>query len=171
VVDSLNPLLVKDDLRVVERILESKMPLKFQCQAIWHLIHGMPHFYFETQFKTEDDIKEWPEEFVIITAFATTGKQWSEAQNAAADRALLEELGAPDRLIGRVTGYSLETLHAEPGWAAVMPWREACMLGLKYKQDAIYVVRDDQLFVTFCGDRRQLVPVGDFRERLNPPKQ
>lgn len=171
VVGSVNQSQVKDNLRVIDQIHESKMPLKLKCQAVWHLIHGMPHFYFETCFKVEGVIPEWPKEFVIITAFATTGKQWTEEMNTSADRELRSELASADHLIGRVTGYSPETLHAEPGWAAGMAWQEACELGLKYKQDAIYVVKDDQLFVTFCDDRRQLVPVGDFRERWNPPRQ
>jgi hypothetical protein len=47
-----------------------------------------------------------------------------------------------------------------------MPWEKACDLGVKYKQDAIYVVKNDDLFVTFCDERRTLVPIGRFPERL-----
>lgn len=63
----------------------------------------------------------------------------------------------------RLTGYSPTTVHAEPGWAVEMPWDEACDLGLRFKQDAIYSVRGDELTVTFCDHRRGLVPVGAFR--------
>jgi hypothetical protein len=168
VVSSHNQVQLKDELRVIDQIRESRLALKSKCQAIWHLIHGMPHFYFETCFRTEDVIDEWPDEFVIITAFATTGRQWTGERNTSADRELQSELAAAGRLVGRVTGYSPDTLHAEPGWAAGVAWHQGCELGLKYRQDAIYVVQEGQLLVTFCDARRQLVPLGSFAERLNP---
>ena len=158
----------KDDLRVIEGILDSELPIKTRCQMLWHLTQGMPHFYFETHFRVSDLVPEWPDNFIIITAFATTGRQWTDAQNVSADRQLEHELKSSDSLVCRVTGFSPETGHAEPGWAAGIPWQEACDLGVKYRQDAIYVVKEDQLFVTFCDARRQLVPVGLFRVRLNP---
>ena len=48
-----------------------------------------------------------------------------------------------------------------------MPLEEACDLGHQYLQDALYHVRGDQLFVTYCDQKRALVPVGNFRERLH----
>ena len=156
----------KDDLRVIDSILDSELPIKARCQMLWHLTQGMPHFYFETHFRISDFVPEWPESFIIITAYATTGRQWTDAQNASADRQLEHELKSTGLLVARVTGYSPETGHAEPGWAAGISWQEACDLGVKYKQDAIYVVKNDDLYVTFCDERRTLVPIGAFRERL-----
>ena len=89
-------------------------------------------------------------------------------------------ISATHRTISRVMGYSPESGHEEPGWAAdlskrdddapgLQSWQDACDLGLKYRQDAIYVVKEDQLFVTFCDTRRQLVPVAAFSDRVNPP--
>ncbi len=37
----------------------------------------MPVEYFETHFRTESHVPRWPAHFAIITAFATTGHQWS----------------------------------------------------------------------------------------------
>ncbi|MFZ4594504.1 MAG: DUF3293 domain-containing protein [Verrucomicrobiaceae bacterium] len=156
----------KDDLRVIDSILDSELPIKARCKMLWHLTQGMPHFYFETHFRISDFVPEWPESFIIITAYATTGRQWTDAQNASADRQLEHELKSTGLLVARVTGYSPETGHAEPSWAAGISWQEACDLGVKYKQDAIYVVKNDALFVTFCDERRTLVPIGAFRERL-----
>ena len=50
-----------------------------------------------------------------------------------------------------------------------MPFTEACDLGREYLQDAIYLVQGDQLSVTYCDERRGLVAVGNFRERLHVP--
>ena len=68
----------------------------------------------------------------------------------------------------RITGYSPPpaTPHREPGWAVAMDWQEACDLGARFLQDAIYVVQADALAVTLCDHRRDLLPVGTFRQRL-----
>jgi len=50
--------------------------------------------------------------------------------------------------------------HAEPSWAAELSFEEGCDLGLRFRQDAIYVVADGTLFLSYCDARRGLVPVG-----------
>lgn len=114
-------------------------------------------------------MEPWPRRFVILTAYATTGTSWSEDENKDADQRLKEALRS--RLgeggeIRRITGFSPTTGHAEPGWAAPLPFDEACDLGERFLQDALYVVRDDRLFVSYCDERRGLVLVGLFGERL-----
>jgi hypothetical protein len=122
--------------------------------------------YFETHFRTPAPIPDWPPEFVIITAHATTGQRWTTAENESADRRLTEELQRRGAWFARITGYSPRTGHAEPGWAVVLPFDEACDLGLRYRQDAIYHVSGDTLSVSSCDGRRKLVTVGPFRERV-----
>ena len=56
--------------------------------------------------------------------------------------------------------------HRVPGWAVAMDWQEAYNLGVRFLQDAIYVVHADALAVTLCDHRRELLPVGTFRQRL-----
>lgn len=156
----------KDELRVLAKVVEADMPLKAKCAITWQILKGMPHFYFETQFDCPARNVEWPESFSIITAYAPTGQQGSPAQNIAADHALESELRESTKWLTRLTGFSPETNHAEPGWAVDVPWQKACDLGLKLKQDAIYHVMKDDLFVSYCDGRRALVPVGNFKERL-----
>ncbi|MEX2472840.1 MAG: DUF3293 domain-containing protein [Gemmatimonadota bacterium] len=106
---------------------------------------------------------------MILTAYATTGTSWTEEENADADRKLEETLRArvgEGESVQRITGFSPTTGHAEPGWAAPLPFEEACDLGARFLQDALYVVREDRLFVSHCDERRALEPVGFFRERL-----
>lgn len=122
--------------------------------------------YFKTNFAVADPSAEWPDEFAIITACATTGEQWPEEMNKLADVCLEKQLRSNGGLIRRITGYSPETGHAEPGWAVEMTWQDACDLGSKYLQDAIYFISGDELCVSFCDSRRALMPVGTFRERL-----
>lgn len=123
--------------------------------------------YFETHFQQEGSDADWPRHFAIVTAYNTTGKTWSPKRNSAADTDLAAELAAMGIWRRRITGYSPSTGHAEPGWAVELSLNNACDLGLRYKQDAIYYVTGDELWVTFCDDRRQRVRVGGFAARLH----
>ncbi len=126
--------------------------------------------YFEVRFLVEGPPPQWPEEFAIITAYATTGETWTRKENEAADRRLHEALVRRSPFLVRITGYSPTTGHAEPGWAAVLPFDEACDLGQQFRQDALYWVAGDELHVSHCDARRALVPVGRFRNRLDRPR-
>jgi hypothetical protein len=123
--------------------------------------------YFETRFRLDVQPPGWPDAFVIITAYATTGQSWAAPVNAAADRRLAEQLDRRSLWRWRVTGYSPATGHAEPGWAVEMAWEDGCELGREFHQDAIYAVESDKLFVTHCESGRRLIPIGPFRERLD----
>lgn len=122
--------------------------------------------YFETNFRVEDVAAEWPSQFVIVTAHATTGEIWDASQNDQADERLQRVLADRGVWIRRITGYSPTTGHAEPGWAVALDWSAGCNLGADFAQDAIYYVDGDTLYVTHCDARRKLVPVGTFRMRL-----
>jgi hypothetical protein len=123
--------------------------------------------YFETRFRTTKPITGWPAEFVIISAFATTGETWTSQENENADRRLASELVAADVWLLRVTGYSPATGHAEPSWAVELSLDKARMLGLRFHQDAIYHVNDDRLSVTCCESQSELIHVDFFRSRLD----
>lgn len=128
----------------------------------------MPPPYFAVRFRPEASQIDWPTHFVILTAYATTGERWDAAREEAADAALRDTLQALGVWHTRLTGYAPETGHAEPGWAAALPFEAGCDLGLRFAQDAIYVVAGDALGVTYCDARRSVVPVGAFRARLDP---
>jgi len=130
------------------------------------LSEGMPEAYRETHFRLAEHADEWPLEFAIITAYATTGEKWSDAENEAADRALHAELCQHSQFVRRITGYSPSTGHAEPGWAVALPFDLACEIGLRYRQDAIYFVSQDVLSVSYCDSRRSLTEIGPFRTRV-----
>jgi hypothetical protein len=122
--------------------------------------------YFETHFRCGNNDFASIREFAIITAYATTGEQWPEERNKDANEKLHQELKIQGCLLGTIIGFSHETDHEESSWVAEMGFDCACDIGLKYKQDAIYYVRDDMLFVSLCDDRRELVKVGPFSARL-----
>ena len=122
--------------------------------------------YFEVQFSVPAPVHDWPEKFAILSGYATTGEVWTDDRNAAADRALGETIFVIGVWRERITGFFEDTGHSEPGWAAELDLEAACDLGLKFLQDAIYYVQGDALSVSYCDDRRALVPVGSFRERI-----
>jgi len=96
--------------------------------------------YFKTRFRTTENQVHFPEEFVIITAYPTTGETWDPSKIEEADQKLEEELKFRKTWIIRIEGYSPETGHAEPGRGTTMPIEEACEIGLPYRQDAIFHV-------------------------------
>jgi type I restriction system adenine methylase HsdM len=123
--------------------------------------------YGETHFSTPDHVMEWPDAFAIITAYARTGESWTDQQNRAADAALESALCQKTHSVHRITGYSPTTRHAEPGWAAAVTFEEACELGLRFKQDAVYYVQKGTLHVSHCDQVRKLLPIGLFLPRLH----
>jgi hypothetical protein len=46
-------------------------------------------------------------------------------------------------------------------------FNEACDLGARFKQDAIFFVDNGVLYVSHCDDRRRLDKVASFDERLH----
>jgi hypothetical protein len=124
--------------------------------------------YFDTRFKLGLPFTELPESFAIITAHATTGEVWTAEDNHAANEALRDELERGEKLLGTITGYSPITQHAEPGYAAVLEFEEACNIGVWFKQDAIYYVSSGTLFVSYCDHRRSLKPITQFSKRVDP---
>ena len=127
----------------------------------------MTPIYFDTRFKLGLPIAELPESFAIITAFATTGEDWTPEQNNAASEDLRAELENGGHLIGTVTGYSPVMHHAEPGYAAALEFEAACKIGARFKQDAIYYVSSGTLFVSHCDHRRSLKPITQFSKRID----
>lgn len=125
----------------------------------------MPRVYFTTSFTTPE-VPIFPDEFAIITGYATTGETWPEERNLNANARLLAELELRDVWTHPITGHSPGLDHAEPGFATALGFNEACGLGLSFLQTAIFYVRGDELFVSYCDERRALVPIGAFRERL-----
>ena len=123
--------------------------------------------YFETRFAVDPTWDDRPDEFAIVSAHATTGETWTPLENAAAHSRLTDELRALGVWMRAITGYSPTSTHAEPGWAVAIGFDAACDLGRRYLQDAIYFVRDDALFVSYCDERRGFVSVGAFRERVD----
>lgn len=126
----------------------------------------MNSIYLESHFYFDAWLPQLPDEFAIITAYATTGETWTTEENSTADGALADDLARSGKWYMRITGYSPATGHAEPGWAVEMGVSDACDLGLRYLQDAIYFVSGDELWVSLCGEPRGRALVGGFRERI-----
>ena len=123
--------------------------------------------YFETRFRASQSVTSLPREFVIISAFATTGEVWTALQNEMGDEQLRLALERRGAWFIRVVGYSPTTGHAEPSWAVELSLDEACGIGVRFHQDAIFHVKNDELSVTHCDSRRALVHIGSFQRRLD----
>lgn len=112
-------------------------------------------WYYSVRFRTAVRVADWPDEFIIVTGYATTGETWTAEENLAANEKLAAELAATGRWFVPITGYSSGTGHAEPGFAVAMSAADGTALGRRYRQDAIYVVRGARLTVRYCSDERE----------------
>ncbi len=122
--------------------------------------------YFKTRFRVEQLPSSWPESFVIVTAYATTSEQWSDAENKRGDEALTQRLAEQGGWGLGVIGYDPVTGHAELGWALEVDLETGIGLGREFRQDAIYRVEGDRLVVVLCGENG-VAAVGGFRERVD----
>jgi hypothetical protein len=127
----------------------------------------MTPVYFDTRFKLGLPLADLPDSFAIITAHATSGEVWTAEDNNTASETLRAELASSGQLIGTITGYSPLTQHAEPGYAAALEFEEACKIGARFKQDAIFYVSSGTLFVSHCDHRRSLKPITQFAKRAD----
>ena len=153
------------DAEVAEYALA--LHLRGKGYGVWTNLPAIPPFYKATRFRVANDAA-LPHRFAIITAYATTGELWTDEENQRADRRLQKRFERAGMAHTRITGYSPASGHAEPGWAVAMDFEDACSLGRQFKQDAIYWVDDDRLYVSYCDARQAKVPVRAlFSERVD----
>ena len=116
----------------------------------------MPYPYEEeyksTVFEYQNFPKDWPKSFAILTAYATTGETWTDAQNIAADGQLEAELRKGGHRIHRISGYSKYLDTHEEGWAVVLDLKPAWDLAVKYKQVALFYYQDNELLLVYSKD-------------------
>ena len=106
--------------------------------------------YKSTVFEYQDFPADWPKSFAILTAYATTGETWTDAQNKDADQKLEAELRKGGHRIHRISGYSEDLKTHEEGWAVAMPLQPAWELAIKYKQIALFYYQNDELLLVYA---------------------
>ena len=106
--------------------------------------------YKSTVFGYQDFPKDWPKDFAILTAYATTGETWTDEQNKDADQKLEAELRKGGYRIHRISGYSKDLKTHEEGWAVVMDLKTAWDLAIKYKQVALFYYENDELLLVYA---------------------
>ena len=124
----------------------------------------IPDFYHDTHFRDIATPSSLPERFGIITAYATTGETWTDAENQAADTRLRKELEGLGIWHTRVTGYVGD--HAEPGWAAELTLTDTIKLGNKFEQHGIYYVDNNTLSVHLSNGTRASAHVANLSDRI-----
>ncbi len=125
----------------------------------------MEKSYATTRFVASEDVI-WPIEFAIVSARSPTGERWTEAENERADLALWRLLDN-GRWLKRIICISSTPPVKEPCWAFEMPFQDACDVGVTFRQEALFWIRGDELFVSYCDHRRELRALGRFRQRLD----
>ncbi len=125
-------------------------------------------WYFQTKFEVPIKPKKYPQQFAIITAYNPMNQLLSDYQNNVRNKILEEELKQKYDWVYQINGFDETTDHKEKGFMFdCSSLYEACKLGEKYSQDAIYYILDDTLYVSKCArNQRKLVKVGGFLSRI-----
>jgi hypothetical protein len=127
---------------------------------------GLHPSYSKVRFRGPWPDRIHPDEFAIITAYATTGETWPDERNRAADLELESELRRTGCWMRRITGYDPATGHAEPGWAVGIGFQEALDPGRRFKQDAIFWISANRVRVAKCGSDLQSDGCSPFSDRF-----
>ncbi len=139
------------------------------CQRIITFDDGAPIMkaeYYTTIFQLIPD--SLPESFYIVTAWNPFGKTVSVEENHALDAQLEGELQSREPF--RVIGMSPDEKHGEPGWGFIATEAEALALAIKYEQDAIYYIGDNQLTL-ISADGSERAQLGLWSERVRDPRK
>ena len=128
----------------------------------------MPDWYLTTDFEIPAKLSKYPSRFMILTAWNPMNQELSKDENIARNTKLESDLKHNFSCVHLINGTDRHTKHKEDGYMADCDdINLACDYGLKYQQDAIFYVVGDTLYVIQCAlDKRELVEVGSFRERI-----
>lgn len=108
--------------------------------------------------------------FAIITAHNPKGQILTSCQNRLLDRQLQLAIEPFHRPYRSVVGTSQDRNHMEKSWAVAIDKLSAAHLGMKFKQNAIYFVDNNQLALVPClfrqGEQMQEINIGEFSSRV-----
>ncbi|MFM2590906.1 DUF3293 domain-containing protein [Vibrio sp. TBV020] len=114
-----------------------------------------PYFRFHTQPISQ--------EFAIITAW-NPGSVWlPQADNDLNNQHLEQEIDHTSYSIVQVGNETFTW--SEASFAVEFSLEQALILGQKYRQNAIYYVQGESLFLVSCLEKRNKVLLGRWRDR------
>ncbi|MPY23642.1 DUF3293 domain-containing protein [Shewanella psychropiezotolerans] len=127
-------------------------------------------YYQETEFLFTQTLSSQLS-FAIITAHNPKGQILTSCQNRLLDRQLLLAIEKFNRPYRAVVGASRDRTHMEKSWAVAIDKLSAAHLGLKFKQNAIYFVDNNQLALVPClfsqTEHQKELIIGDFSKRVS----
>lgn len=126
----------------------------------------MKEEYHQTQFITVPANPALPPVFFIITAHNPCGEVAPDHQNDENNARLLEDIHASNWNFFQVIGKCED--HAEAGFGVECTRTEAIALGNKFRQDAIYEIRDDQVILVDCKESEADEMVGTWSKLQAP---
>ena len=118
--------------------------------------------YHTVRFQSTSWRKNPPSTFVIITAFNPKGRNAPLSRNQHADRTLEGYLKQNNLNYARIIGMSPDQRHQEPGWGIEISELEGLKIGLRFQQEAIFVVINQQISLVSCSDPRERADLGSW---------
>jgi hypothetical protein len=113
-------------------------------------------------------VNEFPQQFGIVTAYNPEGVTLNSLKNKDADERLRADIDSRALKCFRITGMSKDEVHQEPGWGIRCSKETVIQLGRTYKQDAIFWISNDLLFLIDLEELNE-EPLGNFSSFLYNP--
>ena len=112
-------------------------------------MHNLWLLYQDVVFEIEQPLSERLS-FAIITAYNPQGMHLTLGHNLTLDKALLADIDKLKVPYRRLLGCAPDRSHIEASWAVATDKQTACHLALKYRQNAIYWVENNLLYLIPC---------------------
>jgi hypothetical protein len=121
--------------------------------------------YLQTVFQAASFPPHWPPCFAVVTANNPNGILHSKEANQKFDSEFQNNLKLKNVWYWRVSGASPDFSHVEHGFAIEVSLEEALEFGNRLKQEAIFWIEGDSLFIISCNFS-QKINLGSWIQRL-----
>ena len=118
--------------------------------------------YHTVRFSSASWLQNPPSTFVIVTAFNPKGRNAPLSRNQHADQTLLGYLKHHKLSHTRITGMSPDQKHQEPGWGIEVDEEEGLKIGVRFQQEAIFVVINHQVSLVSCSNPQERSTLGEW---------
>ena len=123
--------------------------------------------YLKARFRADLAPEGITQSFCIVTAYCPFDEQVTDEENKTFNQALKTELENADPVHFPVTGYAPDSDHTEPGYGIICDRAIAIRLGQQFRQNAIFSVYDDTVYLINCRPPHKDIPCGKWSDLLD----
>lgn len=136
----------------------------------WFILSKLQHFQWLAYQRTQFQWHEPPlnrRSFVILTAHNPKGQRRSNLANAFAHSTLVRQLRVRRWPYSVISGMSPDASHSELSLAVACSLSQGVCMAQRFKQHAIYWIKQDKLYLVAVLNGKPMVSMGSFSTRCH----